>query len=48
MNDVCYEKVMSVAGKHQVLVFVHSRKVTVKTACAIRDASLANDTLGHV
>ncbi|CAN4098719.1 unnamed protein product [Withania somnifera] len=46
MNDVCYEKVISVAGKHQVLIFVHSRKETSKTARAIRDTALANDTLG--
>ncbi|KAG6608665.1 DExH-box ATP-dependent RNA helicase DExH12, partial [Cucurbita argyrosperma subsp. sororia] len=46
MNDLCYEKVMAVAGKHQVLIFVHSRKETSKTARAIRDAALANDTLG--
>ncbi|OIT02580.1 dexh-box atp-dependent rna helicase dexh12 [Nicotiana attenuata] len=45
MNDVCYEKVISVAGKHQVLIFVHSRKETAKTARAIRDTALANDTL---
>lgn len=47
MNDVCYEKVMAVAGKHQVLIFVHSRKETSKTARAIRDTALANDTLGR-
>ncbi|CAK8540099.1 unnamed protein product [Lathyrus sativus] len=47
MNDICYEKVMGVAGKHQVLIFVHSRKETAKTARAIRDAALANDTLGR-
>ncbi|XP_009787289.1 DExH-box ATP-dependent RNA helicase DExH12-like [Nicotiana tabacum] len=46
MNDVCYEKVISVAGKHQVLIFVHSRKETSKTARAIRDTALAKDTLG--
>ncbi|XP_019185003.1 PREDICTED: DExH-box ATP-dependent RNA helicase DExH12-like [Ipomoea nil] len=46
MNDVCYEKVIAVAGKHQVLIFVHSRKETAKTARAIRDAALGNDTLG--
>ncbi|XP_071692835.1 DExH-box ATP-dependent RNA helicase DExH12-like [Rutidosis leptorrhynchoides] len=46
MNDICYEKVLSVAGKHQVLIFVHSRKETTKTARAIRDTALANDTLG--
>ncbi|KAL4570790.1 hypothetical protein LXL04_026453 [Taraxacum kok-saghyz] len=46
MNDICYEKVLGVAGKHQVLIFVHSRKETTKTARAIRDTALANDTLG--
>ena len=46
MNDLCYEKVMSVTSKHQVLVFVHSRKETTKTTHSIRDAALANDTLG--
>ncbi|CAN1127789.1 DExH-box ATP-dependent RNA helicase DExH12 [Linum perenne] len=47
MNDLCYEKVMAVAGKHQTLIFVHSRKETSKTARAIRDTALANDTLGR-
>ncbi|OVA00708.1 Helicase [Macleaya cordata] len=47
MNDVCYEKVMAIAGKHQVLIFVHSRKETAKTARAIRDTALANDTLSR-
>ncbi|KAL8109951.1 DExH-box ATP-dependent RNA helicase DExH12-like [Apium graveolens] len=47
MNDVCYEKVISVAGKHQVLIFVHSRKETAKTARAIRDSALAKDTVGR-
>lgn len=30
----------------QVLIFVHSRKETGKTAKAIRDTALSNDTLG--
>ncbi|KAL3697093.1 hypothetical protein R1sor_011169 [Riccia sorocarpa] len=47
MNEICYEKVMEAAGKHQILVFVHSRKETAKTARAIRDAALTNDTLGR-
>ena len=47
MNDLCYEKVMAVAGKHQVLIFVHSRKETAKTASVICDTALANDTLGR-
>ncbi|KAM7531443.1 LOW QUALITY PROTEIN: hypothetical protein LguiB_034853 [Lonicera macranthoides] len=47
MNDVCYEKVIGLAGKHQVLIFVHSRKETAETARSIRDSALANDTLGR-
>ncbi|GMT33326.1 hypothetical protein PFISCL1PPCAC_24623 [Pristionchus fissidentatus] len=47
MNEVVYEKVMEHAGKSQVLIFVHSRKETAKTAKAIRDACLEKDTLGE-
>jgi pre-mRNA-splicing helicase BRR2 len=47
MNEICYEKVMAAAGKHQVLIFVHSRKETAKTAKAIRDTALANDTVSR-
>lgn len=47
MNEVVYEKVVDNAGKNQVLIFVHSRKETGKTARAIRDMCLENDTLGH-
>lgn len=46
MNEICYEKVMDSAGKHQVLVFCHSRKETAKTAKFIRDTALSKDTLG--
>ncbi|GBG66811.1 hypothetical protein CBR_g70690 [Chara braunii] len=46
MNEICYEKVMDAAGRYQVLIFVHSRKETVKTARFIRDSALAKDTLG--
>lgn len=46
MSMIVYEKIMEKAGKHQVLVFVHSRKETAKTARAIRDICLEKDTLG--
>ena len=46
MNDIIYDKVMDNAGKHQVLIFVHSRKETAKTAKTIRDLCLEKDTLG--
>jgi len=46
MNEITYEKVVERAGQCQILIFVHSRKETIKTARAIRDMALANDTLG--
>ncbi|CAF0968819.1 unnamed protein product [Rotaria sordida] len=46
MNDLVYDKVMEHVGKNQVLIFVHSRKETGKTARAIRDACLEKDTIG--
>jgi pre-mRNA-splicing helicase BRR2 len=46
MNDITYEKVIEQAGKNQVLVFAHSRKETAKTARAIRDMALEQDTIG--
>ena len=47
MNDIVYEKVMEHAGRNQVLIFVHSRKETAKTARSIRDMCLEKDTLGQ-
>ncbi|CAH8318639.1 unnamed protein product [Eruca vesicaria subsp. sativa] len=47
MNDLCYEKVVARAGKQQVLIFVHSRKETAKTAAAIVQTALAKDTLSN-
>ncbi|KAI6238035.1 hypothetical protein M3Y99_00730500 [Aphelenchoides fujianensis] len=47
MNEIVYEKVMEHAGKNQILIFVHSRKETAKTAKALRDACLERDTLSH-
>ncbi|CAH8533051.1 unnamed protein product [Heterobilharzia americana] len=46
MNDIVYDKVMEHAGRNQILIFVHSRKETGKTARALRDACLEKDTLG--
>nr|XP_009857905.1 U5 small nuclear ribonucleoprotein 200 kDa helicase [Ciona intestinalis] len=47
MNEIVYEKVVDNAGRNQVLIFVHSRKETGKTARAIRDMCIDNDTLGQ-
>lgn len=46
MNDIVYDKVMENAGRNQILIFVHSRKETGKTARAVRDMCLDKDTLG--
>ncbi|XP_060524349.1 U5 small nuclear ribonucleoprotein 200 kDa helicase [Cylas formicarius] len=47
MNEIVYEKTMEHAGRNQVLIFVHSRNETGKTARAIRDMCLEKDTLGQ-
>jgi pre-mRNA-splicing helicase BRR2 len=44
-NEICYEKVIERAGKHPILIFVHSRKETVRTAKMIRDMALSKDEL---
>ncbi|KAI9834766.1 MAG: hypothetical protein M1819_002852 [Sarea resinae] len=50
MNDVCYTKVMEQVGekKNQMLIFVHSRKETAKTARYIRDKALELETIGQI
>ena len=45
MNEICYEKVMQHAGRNQILIFTHSRAETAKTARALRDMAVENDTL---
>lgn len=42
----CFDMSIIVVSMFQVLVFVHSRKETGKTARAIRDMCLEKDTLG--
>jgi activating signal cointegrator complex subunit 3 len=47
MNDVCYEKVFeSVMAGNQVMVFVHSRKDTIKTAESLITIARESHTLG--
>ena len=50
MNDVCYKKVMEQVGKqkNQMLIFVHSRKETGKTARFIRDKAMEEETIGQI
>lgn len=50
MNDVCYSKVLEQVGenRNQMLIFVHSRKETAKTAKYIRDKALELETIGQI
>ncbi|KAJ2047917.1 putative steryl acetyl hydrolase mug81 [Coemansia sp. RSA 922] len=46
LNRVCYDRVQRlVAAGHQVMVFVHARKDTVKTAEALREHAMTDGTL---
>ncbi|KAL2207196.1 Sec63-domain-containing protein [Sarocladium strictum] len=50
MNDVTYNKVIEHVGKNrnQMLIFVHSRKETAKTAKYIKDKALENETINQI
>ncbi|KAJ4295696.1 Pre-mRNA-splicing helicase BRR2 [Collariella sp. IMI 366227] len=50
MNDITYQKVLEHVGqnRNQMLVFVHSRKETAKTAKYIRDKALEMDTINQI
>lgn len=53
MNEICYDKVIEEAEKggserNQMLIFVHSRKETARTAKALRDLALEKDTIGKI
>ena len=45
MDDICYDKTIEVAGKSQIIIFVHSRRETVRTAQFLRDRALQEDRL---
>ena len=44
-NEITYEKIIGQEDQNQVLVFVHSRKDTAKTAKALRDLALERNEL---
>jgi len=50
MNDITYQKVLEHVGqnRNQMLIFVHSRKETAKTAKYIRDKALEMDTINQI
>ena len=37
MNEILYDKVIERAGKYQMIIFVHTRRETAKTANAIKE-----------
>ncbi|KAK2712756.1 U5 small nuclear ribonucleoprotein 200 kDa helicase-like [Artemia franciscana] len=47
MDEITYEKVLEHAGKNQVLIFVHARKETARTARALRTMCLEKDTISQ-
>ncbi|KAI1872568.1 hypothetical protein JX265_005448 [Neoarthrinium moseri] len=50
MNDITYNKVIEHVGQNnnQMLIFVHSRKETAKTARYIRDKALEMETINQI
>lgn len=50
MNDVTYTKVLEHVGTNrtQMIIFVHSRKETSKTARYVRDKALEMETIGQI
>ncbi|KFY94522.1 hypothetical protein V500_03168 [Pseudogymnoascus sp. VKM F-4518 (FW-2643)] len=50
MNDITYTKVLEHVGtnRNQMIIFVHSRKETAKTARYVRDKALEEETIGQI
>ncbi|ODV89579.1 hypothetical protein CANCADRAFT_4197 [Tortispora caseinolytica NRRL Y-17796] len=48
MNDATFAKVTENAGKHQMIIFTHSRKDTVKTAKFIRDKAIEEELISKI
>ncbi|KAJ1551678.1 DEIH-box ATPase, partial [Nowakowskiella sp. JEL0078] len=49
MNEIVYQTVLEEIKAHnQLLVFCHSRKETAKTARAIKDMAIENETIGEI
>jgi len=44
---LCVAQTLDCAGKHQVLIFVHSRKETAKTARYLKEEALREDRLAQ-
>ena len=47
MKEILFRLVMERVAEHQLLVFVHSRKDTARTAHELKDQAYAQDELGR-
>jgi activating signal cointegrator complex subunit 3 len=48
MDEVCYEKAVKMVRQgHQVMVFVHARNATIKTALKLREMAKVNGDIEH-
>ena len=45
LNEILYEKVMERASNYQMIIFVHSRRDTARTANNIKDTNI--NCIGH-
>ena len=48
LNEILYEKVMERASNYQMIIFVHSRRDTARTANNIKDTAFAKNDLGRL
>lgn len=48
MNEIVYTKVIERVARHQIMVFTHSRKDTVKTAKSIKDMAIEKETFDQI
>lgn len=48
LNEILYDKVMERVGTYQMIIFVHSRRDTVRTANSIKDTAYAKNELNRL
>ena len=48
INEILYEKVIERVSSQQIIIFVHSRRDTVRTAKALRETAFTRDELNKI
>ena len=48
INEILYDKVMERVGSSQMIIFVHSRRDTARTANYLKDTAFAKNDLGRI